>query len=98
MVAAAKPVHGQTVVASRINALLDGSRLCTDDAPSVQDALSFRVAPQVLGAFREVVDFAADAVEGELAAMDDNPSSDDGPDDNGHHGGGDDSGHGGSDG
>ena len=35
--------------------------------------LSFRVAPQVLGAFREVVDFAADAVEGELAAMDDNP-------------------------
>jgi histidine ammonia-lyase len=73
VVAAAKPVHGQAVAASRINALLDGSRLCTDDAPSVQDALSFRVAPQVLGAFREVVNFAVDAVDGELAAMDDNP-------------------------
>jgi histidine ammonia-lyase len=73
VVAAAKPVHGQAVVARRINALLDGSRLCTDDAPSVQDALSFRVAPQVLGAFREVLRFATEAVDGELAAMDDNP-------------------------
>jgi histidine ammonia-lyase len=40
---------------------------------SVQDPLSFRVAPQVHGAFREVVRFAEEAVSGELAAMDDNP-------------------------
>ncbi len=72
-VAAAKPVPGQAVVARRIMAFLEGSGLCTGDAPSVQDPLSYRVAPQVLGAFREVLGFAADAVDGELAAMDDNP-------------------------
>jgi histidine ammonia-lyase len=70
--AAAKPVAGQAVAAARIRALLEGSSLCLG-APSVQDPLSFRVAPQVHGAFREVVAAAAAAVDGELAAMDDNP-------------------------
>ena len=81
VVAAAKPVPGQILAASRIRGLLAGSGLCADGAPqSVQDPLSFRVAPQVHGAFREVVDFAARAVDTELAAMDDNPlvSVDDG--------------------
>jgi len=80
-VAAAKPVPGQTVAARRIREYLAGSDLCGGDEPqSVQDPLSFRVAPQVHGAFREVVAFARHAVEGELAAMDDNPlvSIDDG--------------------
>ena len=70
--AAAKPVPGQAVVAERIRDLLEGSSLCTG-AASVQDPLSFRVIPQVHGAFREVVLIAIGAVEGELAAMDDNP-------------------------
>ena len=72
IVAAAKPVPGQRLVAARIQRLLEGSELCLG-APSVQDPLSFRVVPQVHGAFREVVGFARDAVEGELAGMGDNP-------------------------
>jgi histidine ammonia-lyase len=73
-VAAAKPVAGQSVAAARIRAYLAGSRLSVaGGAESVQDPLSFRVAPQVHGAFREVLGFAASAVETELAAMDDNP-------------------------
>lgn len=70
--AAAKPVPGQAASAARIRALLDGSHLCTG-APSVQDPLSFRVAPQVHGALREILRAAVSAVDGELAAMDDNP-------------------------
>jgi histidine ammonia-lyase len=72
-VAAAKPVPGQAVAAARIRRFLEGSGLAVAEAESVQDPLSFRVAPQVLGAFREVVGFAAAAVDAELAAMDDNP-------------------------
>jgi histidine ammonia-lyase len=73
-VAGAKPVPGQAVVATRIRRFLEGSRLSvTGGAQSVQDPLSFRVAPQVHGAFRAVLAFATAAVDGELAAMDDNP-------------------------
>jgi histidine ammonia-lyase len=72
VVAAAKPVLGQALVADRIRRFLAGSQLCTGTA-SVQDPLSFRVTPQVHGAFREVLRFAASAVDTELAAMDDNP-------------------------
>jgi histidine ammonia-lyase len=73
-VAAAKPVLGQALVASRIRRFLEGSNLSVAaGAESVQDPLSFRVAPQVHGAFREVLAFATAAVEDELAAMDDNP-------------------------
>jgi len=39
----------------------------------VQDPLSFRVAPQVHGAFRELLAFAGRAVETELNSMSDNP-------------------------
>jgi histidine ammonia-lyase len=73
-VAAAKPIEGQRVAAARIRRYLEGSRLAiAGGGGSVQDPLSFRVAPQVHGAFREVVAFAARAVDDELAAMDDNP-------------------------
>ena len=73
-VAAAKPVPGQATSAARIAMWLQGSRLCAAGAAtSVQDPLSFRVVPQVHGAAREVIRFATEAVETELAAMDDNP-------------------------
>ncbi|MDQ2965555.1 MAG: aromatic amino acid lyase [Chloroflexota bacterium] len=73
-VAAAKPVPGQAIVAARIRRFVEGSALCVaGSAESVQDPLSFRVAPQVHGAFREVLGFATAAVDTELAAMDDNP-------------------------
>ncbi len=70
----AKPIAGQIATIRHIRALLDGSALFDPGvARSVQDPLSFRVVPQVHGAFRELVSFARTAVETELNAMDDNP-------------------------
>lgn len=72
--AAAKPVDGQIAAAAHVRALLHGSYL-VDPATvvSVQDPLSFRVAPQVHGAMREQIVFARRSVEAELHAIDDNP-------------------------
>jgi histidine ammonia-lyase len=73
-VAAAKGVPGQVAAADRIRALLAGRRSAVDGGGmSVQDPLSFRVAPQVHGAFREAIDQLTHAAELELAAMADNP-------------------------
>jgi histidine ammonia-lyase len=72
--AAAKPVPGQMEAAARIRAFLDGSdRWAAGGADSVQDPLSFRVGPQVHGAFREQLGYLARQVDAELAASDDNP-------------------------
>jgi histidine ammonia-lyase len=74
IVVAAKPVPGQAASAAEIRRLLAGSDLFRPSGPrSVQDPLSFRVAPQVHGAFREFIRFLAEAVEVELVASDDNP-------------------------
>lgn len=73
-VALAKGVPGQIVASARIRSFLENSRLCTLNGPaSVQDPLSFRVAPQIHGAYRELLTFAGSALATELAAMDDNP-------------------------
>jgi histidine ammonia-lyase len=73
-VADAKGIPGQTAASDHIRRLLTGSARCeAGAAKSVQDPLSFRVAPQVHGALRELVAFAQGAVETELNAADDNP-------------------------
>ncbi len=73
-VARAKPYPGQIAAAEHLRDTLDGSRLLERGAAhSVQDALSFRVAPQVHGALREYVDLARRAVEVELNSASDNP-------------------------
>jgi histidine ammonia-lyase len=73
-VAAAKPIAGQVDAAAHLRRLLRGSSIVAPDAVhSVQDALSVRVVPQAHGAFRELGRFAHEAVEAELASMDDNP-------------------------
>ena len=55
-VARAKPIPGQAAAADHIRSLLEGSALLQPGGPrSVQDALSFRVVPQVHGALREYV-------------------------------------------
>ena len=61
-VLAAKPVPGQAAAGADIRAFLAGSGLFTPGVPaSVQDPLSFRVGPQVHGAFREFIDILDDA-------------------------------------
>jgi histidine ammonia-lyase len=70
----AKPIPGQVAAADHIRDLLAGSGLLQRGAPrSVQDALSFRVVPQVHGALREYIAYARNAVTVELNASDDNP-------------------------
>jgi histidine ammonia-lyase len=77
-VAQAKPIDGQRAAADHLRSLLAGSALFStagspDGPRSIQDPLSFRVAPQVHGALREFVGVARHAVETELNAMGDNP-------------------------
>ncbi|GAA4287649.1 aromatic amino acid ammonia-lyase [Georgenia daeguensis] len=73
-VARAKGIAGQTATADHLRGLLAGSALTRPDAArSVQDALSFRVVPQVHGALREYVTAARHAVTAELNAAADNP-------------------------
>jgi len=73
-VARAKPIPGQAAAADHIRDLLAGSSLLQPGGPrSVQDALSFRVVPQVHGALREYVAAARNAVTVELNSADDNP-------------------------
>jgi histidine ammonia-lyase len=74
VVGRAKPFPGQIEACRSIREALAGSPLLDQDAPrSIQDALSFRVAPQVHGAYREFMAFARRAVEIELNARSDNP-------------------------
>src|SRR5205085_10522379 len=72
-VGAAKPFHGQIESANHIQTLLEGSYLESQKFESVQEALSFRVVPQVHGTLREVLAFATTAVETELNSAADNP-------------------------
>jgi histidine ammonia-lyase len=73
-VARAKCIPGQALAADHLRELLAGSVLLQPGGPkSVQDALSFRVVPQVHGALREYITAAQDAVTTELNASDDNP-------------------------
>jgi histidine ammonia-lyase len=70
----AKAIPGQVAAAGHIRALLAGSPLLEPGgARSVQDALSFRVVPQVHGALREHVTATRSAVTAELNAAADNP-------------------------
>jgi histidine ammonia-lyase len=74
VVAEGKPFPGLVESCRQLRAALEGSYLMASDAPaSVQDPLSFRVVPQVHGAFRDTTAFAAQALETELNAQADNP-------------------------
>ena len=76
-VQSAKAVDGQRVSAANVRRLVRGGWL--DDPRrqvSVQDALSFRAAPQTHGAFRAQVAALAEALEVELNGRGDNPLAD----------------------
>lgn len=67
---------GQSVVASRLRSLIEGSRIIpshTLNDPRVQDPYSLRCAPQVLGAAWEAFWYVRACVAAELGAVTDNP-------------------------
>lgn len=71
-----RPHEGQRVSASNLRSLLAGSEIVAshrDSDHAVQDAYSIRCAPQVHGACRDVLGFAAKTVEVELSSVTDNP-------------------------
>jgi histidine ammonia-lyase len=73
-VAAARPYHGLGDTIARLRQLLEGSYIWgPDSARNLQDPLSFRSAPQVLGAARDAFQFAERQLEVELNSSGDNP-------------------------
>jgi histidine ammonia-lyase len=63
---------GQTATAQYVRSLLRGSQL-VDSSRRIQDAYSFRCAPQVVGAARDALAYAAKIVTEEINAATDNP-------------------------
>jgi histidine ammonia-lyase len=74
---AIRPHPGQAASAANIHKLLQNSRIMDshrdDLAHAVQDAYSMRCAPQVAGAARDTLDFAAQVASRELISVVDNP-------------------------
>ena len=73
---AARPHPGQRVVAENLRALLAESEIATShvDCGRVQDAYSLRCMPQVHGASRDALMWAAAVLEREANSVTDNPS------------------------
>lgn len=71
----ARPHEGQRIVAARMRALLRGSAIRDShrDCGRVQDAYSLRCIPQVHGAARDAVEFAAGRFLIEINSATDNP-------------------------
>jgi histidine ammonia-lyase len=71
-----RPQIGQALSAANIFAMLHGSGIVASHAENdtrVQDAYSLRCAPQVNGAFRDTIDYAATIASRELESSIDNP-------------------------
>ncbi|MFC9352470.1 aromatic amino acid ammonia-lyase [Arthrobacter sp. NPDC057013] len=76
-VQSAKAVDGQRISAANVRRLVRGGWLEDPRRQvSVQDALSFRAAPQTHGAFRAQITALAEALEVELNGRGDNPLAD----------------------
>lgn len=71
----ARPHQGQTLVASRLRKMLDGStiRESHKECGRVQDAYSLRCIPQVHGAVRDTLAFCRQVFETEMNSAVDNP-------------------------
>jgi histidine ammonia-lyase len=75
-VVATRPHAGQQTSAANLRRLLAGSEVIASHRHSdhlVQDAYSLRCAPQVHGAFRDVLAYATGVLEIEMASVSDNP-------------------------
>jgi histidine ammonia-lyase len=71
-----RPHPGQSACASNLRAMLDDSEIMHSHAacPRVQDAYSLRCMPQVHGASRDALGWAADVLVRELNSVTDNPT------------------------
>lgn len=69
----ARPHAGQQASAANVRALIAGSSLIDGDPSRVQDAYALRCLPQVHGAVRDAVAYAAGVIEVEINAATDNP-------------------------
>lgn len=65
---------GQLDTAARIRQLLDGSQIISRPKQHVQDPYSFRCIPQVHGASKDAVNYAAQVFSNEINAVTDNPT------------------------
>jgi histidine ammonia-lyase len=73
---ALRPHPGQAVSAANLSRLLEGSEIVAshrDTMHAVQDSYSMRCSPQVAGAARDTLEFAAGIARRELASAVDNP-------------------------
>lgn len=68
-----RPHPGQIETARNIRALLEGSELMAREKKHVQDPYSFRCVPQVHGAIKDAVNYAAKVVLIEINSVTDNP-------------------------
>lgn len=69
-----RPHAGQIATARRMRALLEGSELISRPKKHVQDPYAFRCIPQVHGASKDAINFAAQTILTELNAVTDNPT------------------------
>ena len=65
---------GQIEVNDKLRAILSGSEMILREKEHVQDPYSFRCIPQVHGASKDAIDYAAQIVEREINAVTDNPT------------------------
>jgi len=70
---ALRPYRGAIQTAANLRALVRGSSLVDALPDKVQDAYSLRCTPQVVGAARDGIRFAAQQIEVELNSVTDNP-------------------------
>lgn len=68
-----RPFPGAIAVAADLRTLLAGSTLADSRPDRVQDAYSIRCAPQVMGACRDAIRYAAGQIRIELNSVTDNP-------------------------
>jgi histidine ammonia-lyase len=69
-----RPHPGQIETAKNIRTILQGSQLIDKPGKAVQDPYSFRCIPQVHGAVKDTVRYAADVILREINSVTDNPT------------------------
>jgi histidine ammonia-lyase len=69
-----RPHQGQIDTAKNIRELLEGSEIISREKAHVQDPYSFRCVPQVHGASKDAIEYAAKVFETEINSATDNPT------------------------